>query len=285
MASDDYLTVSIHARYGKKSIVECQGLSFPSGSVVGILGRNGAGKTTLLKCITGLFPIAEIQWTKEMRIGALIETPCFRESWTGRQHLEYQIRLYKTNSDINKAIQQTGIQAFVDQPVHTYSLGQKQRLGIARALVHQPECLILDEPTNGLDPQGIVDIRLLIAALHQQGTNIILSSHLLGEIQECCTHLVVLHNHTIQYAGPLNEYFTKGILIQATSPTALEDWLHTKQWTFTRHPQGFLIEEDIPTHSINQMCFDSGIVLTHLSTYQGSIEDSFVKETSDAYTP
>ena len=180
MASDSYLTVSIDVRYGSKRILQCENLTFPDRSIIGVLGRNGAGKTTLLKCITGLFPIDGIQWKSDQRISALIETPRFRLNWTGRQHLQYQSNLNPASKNtVQNAIIHSGLESFIDSKVGTYSLGQKQRLGIAKALVTNPDCLILDEPTNGLDPQGIAQIRTLIQQLHQQHTNIILSSHLL----------------------------------------------------------------------------------------------------------
>ena len=282
MASDIYLTVSIDAKYDTKSIVKCEGLTFPIGSVVGILGRNGAGKTTLLKCISGLFPIQGIEWSTQYKIASLIETPRFRLDWTGRQHLLHQRELHKTDHGLVKEVINTvGLSSFIDLKVTTYSLGQKQRLGIARALVGDPDCILLDEPTNGLDPQGIVDIRELITRLHDQKKNIILSSHLLGEIQECCTHLVVLHEHRIQFSGPIEQYFQTGILIQTTNPEQLETWLLSQQWNFKVHSKGFLVQEQHSTEKINTLCFEDNIVLTHLEQYEGSIEEHFVEETGN----
>jgi ABC-2 type transport system ATP-binding protein len=282
MASDIYLTVSIDAKYDTKSIVQCQDLTFPVGSVVGILGRNGAGKTTLLKCIAGLFPIQGIAWSGSHKIASLIETPRFRLNWTGRQHLDHQRALHNTRrSLLGEVINTVGLSLFIDDKIATYSLGQKQRLGIARALVGDPDCILLDEPTNGLDPQGIVDIRDLIARLHNEGKNIIISSHLLGEIQECCTHLVVLHEHQIQFSGPIKHYFQTGVLIQSTNPTQLETWLKDQQWNYKLHSKGFLLQEQYSTDKINELCFSNNIVLNHLEQYEGSIEEYFVEETGN----
>ena len=169
----------------------------------------------------------------------------------------------------------------IDSKVTTYSLGQKQRLGIARALVGDPDCILLDEPTNGLDPQGIVDIRKLITHLHDQDKNIIISSHLLGEIQECCTHLVVLHEHQIQFSGPIEQYFQTGVLIQSTNPAELETWLKDQHWNFKVHSKGFLVQDQHSTDKINALCFADNIVLSHLEQYEGSIEEHFVEETGN----
>ena len=229
MASDSYLTVSIDVHYGSKRILQCENLTFPNSSIIGVLGRNGAGKTTLLKCITGLFPVDGIKWNNSYRIGALIETPRFRFDWTGKEHLVYHSNLNSVEVNcIQNAIMKTGIESFIDNKVGTYSLGQKQRLGIAKALVTNPQCLILDEPTNGLDPQGIAEIRQLVKQLHNDGTNIILSSHLLSEVQACCTHLVVIGNQRVLYAGPLENYSQTGIQIQSHNKTALLDFVHSQ---------------------------------------------------------
>lgn len=279
MASDDYLTVSIDASYGKKTVLQCQGLTFPMGSVVGVLGRNGAGKTTLLKCIAGLFPTNEIQWRRTMTVSALIETPRFRPEWTGRQHLLHQANVYGCTIDtIEELLRLLELGDFVDKVTSTYSLGQKQRLGIARALIPQPQCLILDEPTNGLDPQGIVDIRKLIVRLNREGMNIILSSHLLTEIEACCTHLVVIHSQRVQYSGPLESYFQTGVLIQSQESKVLEDWLKNRGLNYSIHERGLLVEYSDPA-TLNALCFEAGIHLTHLEQYRGSIEDKFIEGT------
>ena len=282
MASDSYLTVSIDVNYGSKRILECDRLSFPIGSIVGVLGRNGAGKTTLLRCITGLFPTSGITWHTEPRISALIETPRFRLDWTGTQHLEFQARLNAESiDDVPNVIAQTGLKSFVDNKVGTYSLGQKQRLGIAKALVGKPDCLILDEPTNGLDPQGIAQIRTLIQQLHQQGMNIILSSHLLGEVEACCTHIVVIGDQKVLYSGPIEDYAQTGVQIRSQNHTELLTFVQSQGWEYTVLNDGLLIKESIAGDTINRMCFEANIELSHLSMYESSLEDNFIGELNE----
>lgn len=278
MASDKYLTVSIDVGYGNGRAFQSQGLTFPMNSIVGILGRNGAGKTTLLKCITGLFPTSGVIWNKPQRLGALIETPRFKGNWTALQQLQYHGKLYGiAEGHIEDTLKQTGLLSVADKPIHTYSLGQKQRLGIAKALLAQPNCLILDEPTNGLDPQGIAEVRALIQHLHKTGMNIILSSHLLGEVQACCTHLVVIDNQTVHFSGPISDYSTQGILVQSTECELLQKFLEEKAWKHFKQKNGFLIEEELSTAEVNQQCFEAGITLSHLSMYEGSLETSFME--------
>ena len=277
MARDSYLTVSLDVFYGSKRILQCNDLSFPSGSIVGVLGRNGVGKTTLLKCISGLFPTNGISWQTEPRISALIETPRFRFDWTGTQHLEYQAQLNSASiAALSNVITQTGLESFIEQKVGTYSLGQKQRLGIAKALIAKPNCLILDEPTNGLDPQGIAQIRTLIQHLHQQGMNIILSSHLLGEVEACCTHLVVIGDQRILYTGPIEGYSKRGIHIRAQNHTDLLAFVQAQRWEHTNLKDGLLINESVAADTINRMCFEASITLSHLSIYESSLEDNFI---------
>jgi len=278
MASDKYLTVSIDVGYGNERAFQSQGLTFPMHSIVGVLGRNGAGKTTLLKCITGLFPTCGITWNRPQRLGALIEIPKFKENWTALQQLQHHAALYDIgNSCVEEALIQTGLTDIADKPIQTYSLGQKQRLGIAKALLVQPDCLILDEPTNGLDPQGIAEVRALIQRLHKTGMNIILSSHLLGEVQACCTHLIVIDNQHVQFSGPISDFSKQGILIRAIDQERLLKFIHEKKWNHTKQRNGLLIEEHISTAAINQQCFEAGITLSHLSMYESSLETSFME--------
>ena len=193
-----------------------------------------------------LLPIDGITWHQDTRLSALVETPRFRLDWTGTQHLEFQARLNAVSiDDFSDIICQTGLKTFVKHKVATYSLGQKQRLGIAKALLTNPDCLILDEPTNGLDPQGIAQIRTLIQNLHQTGLNIILSSHLLGEVEACCTHLVVIGEQKVQYAGPIEGYAKTGIHIQANTDTDLLAFVQSQGWTYTPLSEGLLIQESL----------------------------------------
>lgn len=278
MASDKYLTVSIDVGYAQKRVFQSQGLTFPMSSIVGVLGRNGAGKTTLLKCITGLFPTTGITWHRPMRIAALIEASQFNDGWTALQQLEHQAHLYSCSTEqIEDILVKTGLTAIKNKAIGTYSLGQKQRLGIAKTLIARPDCLILDEPTNGLDPQGIAEVRSLIQDLHHDGINIILSSHLLVEVQACCTHLVVIDKQQVQFAGPISEFSSHGVLIKSKASHQLQQFLKERNWRHSKLEDGWLIEEDLAPSVINEQCFQANITLSYLSIYERSLEASFME--------
>lgn len=179
----------------------------PQNSVYGLLGINGAGKTTLLQLIAGLLrpqsgaiqlfgrPLPEAIPEIYLEVGALISEPQVYHNLSGRQNLQVFATYRKLRATrVEEVLALTGIQEVAYKKVSAYSTGMKQRLGIALALLPDPELLILDEPTNGLDPQGIVEVRQLIRRLHQEHRKtIILSSHLLSEVEQVCDHLGILH--------------------------------------------------------------------------------------------
>lgn len=172
--------------------------------IVSLLGENGAGKTTLMK-ITGGFQQAdegEVQidgmdtWEYrekiQSRIGTLIETPIFYEHLTARENLEIHMAYMGKNGDITGALEQVGLARTGKKPVARFSMGMKQRLGIARAMLHDPDCLLLDEPINGLDPVGIQEVREILLAQAERGTAILVSSHILSEMEQLAHRVGVL---------------------------------------------------------------------------------------------
>jgi ABC-type multidrug transport system ATPase subunit len=206
-------TRSLTKRYGELRAVDGVDLEVRTGDVYGFLGANGSGKTTTVRMLLGLvLPTsgeAEVlgkAMPKERRsvlpsVGALVESPAAYPHLSGRANLAL---LDATGSDRNRrgerrtkignALEQVGLDPADRRPVRTYSQGMRQRLGLAAALMRRPTLLILDEPTNGLDPQGIQEIRELLLQLNAEGTTIFLSSHLLAEVEQMCTHVGVLHD-------------------------------------------------------------------------------------------
>lgn len=192
-------------------------LQIPRGSAFGLLGPNGVGKSTLFKLMVGLLP-AE-QGTIELlgeplpaarsgafaRIGSMIEEPQFYPHLSGRDNLLITATYSQLPKErIGEVLEQTGLTAAAHRQVGHYSTGMKQRLGIARALLPHPELLILDEPTNGLDPQGIAEIRSLLRRLHREaGCTLLISSHILSEIEQLCTHVAILHDGRIAHQGAI----------------------------------------------------------------------------------
>jgi ABC-type multidrug transport system ATPase subunit len=193
-------------------------LAVPAGGVFGLLGQNGAGKTTALRCLIGLVgPTAgtcrvlgadsgrDLHRVIE-RVGALIETPGLTPTLSGRRNLALLARLDRIGaSGVERALRDAGLDDRADDPVATYSLGMRQRLGIAAALLRDPEVVILDEPANGLDPAGIADIRHLLVSLARDGRTVIVSSHLLDEVEKTCDRLAVIDAGRCVAVGPIGD--------------------------------------------------------------------------------
>ncbi|MEK3790161.1 ABC transporter ATP-binding protein [Paenibacillus sp. FSL R7-0204] len=206
----DFLIIDqVSKRIGNKDIIKNVSLSVPKGKIFGLLGPNGAGKTTLIKIIVGMMKMS----SGDVRIGgssirsefksaikktgAVIENPSFYEEMTGYQNLKYISAFRKSadKADIERQLKAFGLSESANQRVKKYSLGMKQRLGLAVSLLHNPDLVILDEPTNGLDPQGIIDLRRMLRELaDKQGKTIFLSSHLLSEVEMLCDYYGIM-NH------------------------------------------------------------------------------------------
>ena len=206
-----------HGGGGRLALDELD-LVVPSGGVFGVLGRNGAGKTTALRCLLGLIRptsglcrVLGVDSSTDLhrvisRIGALIETPGLAPSLTGRRNLALLARLDRIGADgVERALRSAGLAERADDPVATYSLGMRQRLGIAAALLRDPEVVVLDEPANGLDPGGIAEIRRLLISLAGEGRTVIVSSHLLDEAEKMCDHVAVMDAGRCVAVGPIHD--------------------------------------------------------------------------------
>src|ERR1700726_3857039 len=206
-------TTGLTKRFGDRTVVDGVGLAIPMGSVCGFVGPNGAGKTTTLRMLLGLIrPTAgrgEILGGSLAdpasylhKVGALIESPAFYPQLSGRDNLKALARLGKVPSAaIGPALERTGMTDRAGDKYRSYSLGMKQRLGIAAALLPDPELLILDEPTNGLDPAGIVEMRGLIRSFADDGMTVLVSSHLISEIEQICDYVVMIRAGRLVHQG------------------------------------------------------------------------------------
>lgn len=230
-------TNNLSKSYNKKTVINSCNMSVKKGRIYCLVGQNGAGKTTLFKILLGL--TSATQGTATVlgmdcknesleilaRTGSLIETPVFYEHISARKnlkiHLEY-MDCKDADKKIESILEKVGLKDSADQHVSTFSLGMRQRLAIARALVHEPSLLILDEPINGMDPVGIIDMRELFRNLSEQGVTILMSSHFLSEVELVADDIGFLVNGTIvrevqsqdisqQNAGGLEDYFMKAI--------------------------------------------------------------------------
>ncbi|MBJ8030999.1 ABC transporter ATP-binding protein [Bacillus cereus group sp. N21] len=196
-------------RIGSKTLVENISFEVKKGEVVGLLGPNGAGKTTLMRMMVGMIRMTEGEvWidgqsvkqqfeSTAAKIGAVIENPEFYPFLSGYENLTYFRRMNSnvTEDRIDEVVQLLGMGQVIDRKVKAYSLGMRQRLGIAQALIHNPDVLILDEPTNGLDPNGIHEMRMYIKKIaHEQGKAVLVSSHLLSEVELMCDRVIIIQH-------------------------------------------------------------------------------------------
>jgi ABC-2 type transport system ATP-binding protein len=208
--------IGVSKAYRRRLALDELDLAVPAGGVFGLLGQNGAGKTTALRCMLGLVRptsgvcrILGVDSGRDLhrvigRVGALIETPGLTPTVSGRRNLALLARLDKIGpAGVGRALRAAGLAERADDPVNTYSLGMRQRLGIAAALLRDPEIVVLDEPSNGLDPAGIADIRRLLLGLAAEGRTVIVSSHLLDEVEKTCDRLAVIDAGRCVAAGPI----------------------------------------------------------------------------------
>ena len=222
-------TTGLTKRFGDVAAVDGIGLDVPSGSVFGFLGPNGSGKTTTIRMLLGLISPSAGTWTllgEAMpasaestlgRIGALIEGPAFYPWLSGRANLARidaagpDGRASTRKARVEAALARVGLSAAAEKKYKAYSLGMRQRLGLASALMRPRDLLVLDEPTNGMDPQGTREIRILIRELASEGTTVFLSSHLLSEIEQVCTHAAVMSQGRLLAQGTMEDLRAAGV--------------------------------------------------------------------------
>ncbi len=285
--------------YGK--IQALKGVSFevPEGAVFGILGPNGSGKTTLLSIILDILKAdsGSFAWFGEpgspatrKRIGSLLETPNFYHylSAVDNLNITHAISGRGDKTDIDRVLEIVKLTERKRSRFSSYSLGMKQRLAIAAALLGDPQVLVFDEPTNGLDPVGIAEIRELIKELAGRGKTIIMASHLLDEVEKVCTHVAILKRGTLITAGSVDEVLANEDIVEiasADTATLLElvkgfpGYTHIKQ-----DGNKVLLYFPIGTAKlaeVNRYCFEKGATLSHLYAKKKSLEAKFFELTNE----
>lgn len=269
----------------------------PEGSVFGILGPNGSGKTTLLGIVLDVLAAASgsYNWFGNMpgaaarrQIGALLETPNFYHYLSGFNNLEITAAIRKRGiEDRIPILKQVGLFERKDSPFQTYSLGMKQRLAIGAALLGRPRVLVLDEPTNGLDPSGIAEIRELIRKLNREGITIIIASHLLDEVEKVCTHVAILKKGDLLLSGPVDEVLRSEdqVEVRAADLARLQQVLQImpgiRKISALNETVYLTCEPTLTTIEINQFCMSNGIVLSHLVLRKKSLETKFMELTNN----
>lgn len=282
--------------FGKLCAVNQLDLEVKRGQVFGMLGPNGSGKTTTLGMLMGVVnpSSGNFNWFGQeathhtrKKVGAVLEHPIFYPYLSGQKNLELNAMIKGADpNNIPKVLELVELAGRKDDKYKTYSLGMKQRLAIASALVSDPIVLILDEPTNGLDPMGIAEIREIIKRIANDGKTIILASHLLDEVQKVCTHFAVLRRGKLMHVGPVDEVGKGEELVEVQ---AYHDDLGVLLQEFVgsgaiKKENGFfqvMMKEGYHSKDINKFLFEKGIVLSHLATKKKTLEKQFLEILAD----
>lgn len=292
-------TVGLTKRYGDRPAVAGIDIELPTGVVSGFVGPNGAGKTTTIQMLLGLIrptagdgevlghpithPAAYLG-----RVGALIEAPSFYPTLSGRRNLEVLARLGRHGgARIDTVLDQVGLGSRADDHFRSYSLGMKQRLGVAAALLPAPSLLVLDEPTNGLDPAGIREMRSLLRSLADEGMTVFVSSHLLGEIEAICDHLVMIAGGRVVFQGKVDSLLDHDAAIFAR-PEHHADLEALRALCadlgYSAQVEGERLHLGAPpsfSPVLNRRAMEAGISLAELGITQRSLEDVFFSMTTD----
>lgn len=285
-------------RFGKQTAVNQLSFSIQKGNVFGLLGPNGSGKSTTLGMLLGVLQpdAGTFQWfggqqptDARRNIGTLLEQPNFYPYLTALQNLKVSATIKEvTFNEIEVCLKAVNLWQWKDKKFRTFSTGMKQRLAIAAALLGDPDLLILDEPTNGLDPQGIAEVRELIKKESESGRTIILASHLLDEVEKVCTHVAVLQKGNLLYTGEVDALTgsQKRIEVGAADKAALEAALKANEMIEKiTSVEGYFVVSVKPAYSaesLNRYLFEKGIVVQHLSAQKHSLEMKFLELTTSA---
>ena len=296
---ESILTINnLTKKFGYLTAVKDLTFTINKGNVYGILGPNGSGKSTTLGIVLNVVnkTTGDFKWfdgnvsTHDAlkKVGAIIERPNFYPYMTANQNLKLVCKIKGVDyKNINEKLEIVGLLDRKDHKFKTYSLGMKQRLAIASALLNDPEILILDEPTNGLDPQGIHQIRQIIKDIASKGTTILLASHLLDEVEKVCSHVVVLRKGERLYAGRVDEMISSHGFFELKCDQhdelikLLEDNPSFGNIKIEENLITAFLNNPLESAEFNKLLFDNGIVLSHLVKRKESLEEQFLKLTDN----
>lgn len=289
---------NLNKKFGNLHAVKNVSFEIEKGNVYGILGPNGSGKSTTLGIVLNVVnkTSGEYSWfggniaTHDAlkKVGAIIERPNFYPYMSAKENLQLVCKIKGISyNKIQEKLELVGLWERKDSNFKTFSLGMKQRLAIASALLNDPEILILDEPTNGLDPQGIHQIRDLIKQIAQQGTTILLASHLLDEVEKVCSHVLVLRKGEVLYSGLVNNMIQGNSFYELSCDdnNLLFNTLKTEKFTdkveILQDKVVLYTNSTVDAKQLNQFLFSKGIVLNHLIKTKQSLEEQFLQLTKN----
>lgn len=280
---------------GKKKIIDNVNLALYPGTITGFLGPNGAGKTTTIRMMVGLMKqsggdvvIEGVSLNDNFeeglsKVGVIVENPEMYKFMSGYKNLIHFARMHKgvTKERIDEVINQVGMQNRIHEKVGTYSLGMRQRLGLAQALLHRPKFLILDEPTNGLDPAGIREFRQYLRKIAEtEGVSVFVSSHMLSEIELMCDRIAVIQNGKLIDIREMSEMKESFYYIEATPADSVKQLLLDKGFTIEPFKDGFLVnaeQQQIP--GIVQSFIGRGLEVFAVQPHRKTLEDEFLEMT------
>ncbi len=278
-----------------KQIIKDITLDFYPGQITGLLGPNGAGKTTTIRMMTRLmYPtsgeiiidgksLADDYEEAISQVGVIVENPEMYKFLSGYKNLLHFARMHKgvTKERIDEVIKQVGLEKRIHEKVATYSLGMRQRLGLAQALLHRPKFLILDEPTNGLDPAGIKEFRNYLRHVAEtEGVAVVVSSHLLSEMELMCDRIAVIQNGALIDMRDLHD---TAVSLYYIEPTSIQDGASVLEecgYTFTVQGDGLIVEidkKDVP--ALTKQLFTAGVHLYAVQPHTKTLEDQFLEMT------
>ncbi len=290
-------TSGLNKSFGRLRAVRDLGLEVPRGAVFGILGPNGSGKSTTLSMLLGILrpDSGRFSWFGEpeatpqlrRRIGSTLEQPNFYSYLSARRNLEVAALIKEAPySRIPVVLDQVGLLPRAESAFRTFSTGMKQRLALASALLADPEVLVLDEPTNGLDPRGIAEVRELVQQVAAMGKTILLASHILDEVEKVCTHVAVIKQGVLLAQGSVASILGERHQVELGSadPDALERALRAYPLHSGTRRQGRLVvlslSQQPDSAALNRYLMEQGIVLDHLQVVKKRLEEQFLELTS-----
>ena len=286
---------NLNKYFGKKHVLKDVSFSLNEGEILGFIGPNGAGKTTAIKCILGLqsinsgnvsingYDIVKDFSKAISRVGAIVESPDMYMYLSGKKNLEMIARMYKgiSKERIDEVIKLVGLEARIKDKVSKYSLGMRQRLGIAAALIHNPNLLILDEPTNGLDPEGIKELRSLLKSLAKKNNvGILISSHNLAELESFCSNVCIIKNGEIIESTSVKEAKktdATSYIISLNSTDGIEEYLEDKDTIIDKNTIRVNRDKEDVSDYI-KLLLDKGYIIYEFKLETLTLEDAFLKK-------
>ncbi len=279
--------------YGRLRALDNLNLTIESGNIYGLLGQNGSGKTTTLGIILGILSKSsgDFEWFEgkygdhhRLRIGSILETPNFYPYLDADKNLEIVAEIKDAkNVDFDGLLDLVGLKQRRKSAFYTYSLGMKQRLAIAATLIGDPDVVIFDEPTNGLDPQGIADVRTILKRIAESGKTVIMASHILDEVEKICTHVAIIRNGKLLKTGPVGSILSNKLTMEINADNILDlkgflaNIPSCKIQEENSHFIECLIDPDVTAAFINKSAFDHGICLNHLVIKHQRLEHEFLE--------